>query len=476
MKKLFSMVSIVIFVFTLVGCDAYPIEEQFDELLAELESKEETILTLEQDLQEITELLLELQATLELTESQKAELQSMITVLETEIYLLEEDIQELQEQIYDNVITVSFDNGYDMYKSGTIAYNDDFEGTLLDLIDADYDVHYYDTEYGAFIYGIAGITTMQGNYIAFSKNGEASMVGVDAAIFEDGDIFTFELTWWDTGLQTVYEGIQRFLNNHADDYVNETTANYNVVVGLKLLGVLDEYITQTEMEALVDTTNLTTNTDYFKAIIRLQAVGSDVSQLMIDLAEDATISDFGGTAYALLALNSDSHSADFSTFEANAISSYNLRNPEDLGLDAGGITLVALSEYSNDNTVQSHIDNFAFWIHDEQLPSGGVMTRDLGWGSTENAASISQVIMGLVANDLDPRGVDYTKGTNNLISRLLEFQTDTGSFDWVLTDEVEEDLAFSTPQAFLALVTYQTYVNRMHAVNPYANVIIEEIS
>ena len=114
------------------------------------------------------------------------------------------------------------------------------------------------------------------------------------------------------------------------------------------------------------------------------------------------------------------------------------------------------------------ITEFATWIQNDQLPSGGIETRDMGWGSSENAASISQVIIGLVANGIDPRGVNYTQGTNNLITRLLDFQHPTGSFDWTLTDAVDEDLAFSTPQAFLALVVYQEYANTMSAVNPYS--------
>ena len=80
---------------------------------------------------------------------------------------------------------------------------------------------------------------------------------------------------------------------------------------------------------------------------------------------------------------------------------------------------------------------------------------------------MSQVILGLLANGIDPTGTDYTKGTNNLISRLLDFGTETGSFDYVLDDELTEDLAFSTPQAFLALVTYQVFANTYSAVNPY---------
>ncbi len=127
---------------------------------------------------------------------------------------------------------------------------------------------------------------------------------------------------------------------------------------------------------------------------------------------------------------------------------------------------------SNYTDVDSLIEEYTTWISTSQLDSGGVMTRDVVWGETtypgtENASSISQIILGLIANGIDPTGIDYTKGTNNLISRLLEFGTETGSFDYVMGDELTEDLAFSTPQAFLALVAYQVYSNTYNAVNPY---------
>jgi len=442
------VVSIFLLAFTLVGCD-------------EISLTAEEITTLQEDLQD------KLDEVTTLNESLST-LQETVDTYEDQIADLEAQIAELQAQIYDNVITVTFENDEGNYSSGTIGFNDDFEGTLLELLEVEFDVQYTTSEYGAFIYGIEGISTMTGNFISFGKNGEASMVGVDSTIFTDGDVFSFTLTWWDTKLQAVNEGIELFLQNHAADYVNETTVNYNVLVALDLMGLTNEYITQAEVEALVDTTSLTSNTDYFKAILSLQVVGSDVSQLYTDFATTASIGAYGGTAYGLLALNSATHSADYTSFESSALTSYDTESPYDLGLDSGGITLVALSEYVGDTEVDAMITEFATWISTDQLLSGGIMTRDLGWGASENSASISQVILGLVANGIDPCGVDYTQGDNNLVARLLEFQTDTGSFDWVLTDEINEDLAFSTPQAFLALVVYQQYVNTMSAVNPYS--------
>jgi len=448
MKKLFSIASILLLTVTLVGCD-------------EIALSAEEIATLQEELQD------NLDEVTALTENLTA-LQETVDGYEDEIADLEFQIEQLQALIYDNVITVTFDDGYGTFISGTIGFNEEYEGTLLDLLDEHYDVQFTTFEYGSFINGIEGITTMQGNYISLGKNGEAAMVGVDAITFDDGDVFSFELEWWDTGLQAVYEGIQLFLDNHALDYVNSSSADYAVVAGLSMLGVLDEYITQTEMETLIDASALATNTDYFKAIIRLNAVGSDTTSLYDTFAGIASTGSYGATAYGLLAMNCTENTAHFGPFESIAMESYDTESPYDLGLDSGGITVLALSEYAGDTDVDAMITEFATWIHEDQLESGGIMTRDMGWGSSENSASIASVILGLVANGINPAGVEYTQGTNTLVSRLLEFQTSTGSFDWDLTDEYDEDLMFSTPQAFLALVVYQQYANTMSAVNPYS--------
>ncbi len=186
----------------------------------------------------------------------------------------------------------------------------------------------------------------------------------------------------------------------------------------------------------------------------------------------ATVGPYGQTAYALLALDSFSYIYDYSAYLSAAIADLSTTTPYDLGLDAGGVSILALSSHTTEPGVQDLIDEFTTWISASQLDSGGVKTRDIIWGDTtypgtENASSISQVILGLLANGINPTGPDYTKLEGNLITSLLSFQTETGSFDWAKNDEQTEDLAFSTPQAFLALVAYQVYSSTYSAVNPY---------
>jgi len=192
--------------------------------------------------------------------------------------------------------------------------------------------------------------------------------------------------------------------------------------------------------------------------------------LMSELNDMVTVGPYGQTAYGLLAL--DSYALDYSTYLSAALADLSTTTPFDLGLDAGAVSIMALSSHVAEPGVQDLLDEFTTWISTSQLDSGGVKTRDVVWGDTtypgtENASSIAQVILGLVANGIDPTGPDYTKLDGNLITSLLIFQTETGSFDWAMNDEQTEDLYFSTPQAFLALVAYQVYVNTYSAVSPY---------
>lgn len=436
MKKLFSMAAIFITALTLVGCSTN-----------EVDNLEKEIDDLNQEIYDIH---------LEMGNHIIAN-----TVLEEEIEALETEIALLQAQIFDNIITFTLSDEYGSFSSETVGYNDNYDGTLFDLLDDNFTVGYSVMDYGNYITSIDNLKPKTGAYISFSRNGISSMVGVDAAVFTDGDIFSFEVVWWDTLQQSVDNAIQLFIENHAGDYVNSTTVDYNVLLALDLLEITSDYVTVSEVESIVDDSTLVTIADYFKSIMKLNAVGSDSTELITELNVIIVPGAYGQTAYGLLAMDSIATNVDYSAFVTVALANLNTITPFDLGLDAGGISIVALSNYSDIGTL---ITDYITWISTSQLDSGGVVTRDSDWGSgTENSSSMSQIILGLVANGIDPTGTDFTKGTNNLISRLLEFGTDTGSFDYIL----DEDLLFSTPQAFLALVSYQVYANTYSEVNPF---------
>ena len=455
MKKLFSLASVFLLVLVLAGCNN---ETEIQELQNEIEAKTALISELEAEIVDMV------------ADSQFESSNNEVLVLRIEE--LEEQIAQLQALIFDNVVTFTFSDEYGTFTSETIGYNNDFEGNLFDILDENFTVGYTESEWGKFIYSLDHLTPKTGAFISFSVNGQMSMVGVEESLFEDGDVFAFEVIWWDMTQKAVDDAIQLFLLNYASDYVNSTSVDYNIISALNLLGLVDEYVSSTDVETLVNDTTLTSVNDYFKAIIKLQSVGVNTDSLTTDLNAMVTVGPYGQTAYGLLTFDCNIHTVDYSAYVTSALADLDTTSPYDLGLDAGGISLVALSKYTSETGVQALIDEYTTWISTSQLDSGGVQPRDVVWGETtypgtENAASISQVLLGLISNGIDPTGLDYSKGDNNLITRLLEYQTDTGSFDWAFGDEYDEDLTFSTPQAFLALVVYQTYANTYASVNPY---------
>ncbi|MEC9485070.1 MAG: hypothetical protein UMR38_04275 [Candidatus Izemoplasma sp.] len=442
MKKLFSMVLMIMLIFSLTACN----NTELNEKLSEIETLQQEVETLQDNL---------------------GDKDNLIAEYESEIDNLEAQIAALQSQIYDNIITVTYEDYYGDYRSTSVGYNDDYEGNLFELLETEFSIDADDTDYGKMITSFEHLTPLNGAYIAFYKNGEMSMTGVEATSFENGDVFGFTVEYWDAFEQQVDDAIQLFLINHVNDYVNETTYNYHVVSALNLLGILEEYTTNEAIETYVEGLTLETYSDYFKAIALLNASNNDATTYISDLANIAQTGPYGQTAYTLMALNSVDTDVDFTTFESNALSYFTNNTPYDAGLDTGGVDLMALSKYTDETGVDTLINDYLNWVKTDQLDNGGIMTRDMGWGSTLNAASISQVLMGMMANGVNPRSAEYTTNDNTLIDALLLFQTDTGSFDWVLTDDTNEDLLFSTPQAFLALVMYQKISNEGTAVHPF---------
>lgn len=461
MKKLFSVVLMIVVVLSLSACS----NNDLDEKLAEISTLEQEIAALEEAVEAKDQQIEEL-------ESEALNNSGLLSEYEAAIESLNDQVAELQELIYDYQITVTYEDYSGDLRVRNVGFDASFDGSLFDLLDTSFDITAFDTDYGKMITAFEHLSPLNGAYIAFYKNGEMSFVGVDSATFTDGDAFHFSVEFWDTLEQQVEDSIALFLDHMVGQYINTTDGeevlNYNVVTALGLLGELDMYVDDAFIASYVSNMNLVTANDYFKAIALLNAANLDSSGIVDGLIDIAQTGSYGATGRQLIALNSIETDSDFSAFETAALEYYSLNTPYDAGLDSGGIDVMALSKYDDDPSVSALIDDYVTWIQTDQLDNGGLMTRDLGWGSSFNAASMAQVVMALIANGENPTSDDFTTNDHHLIDALLMFQTDTGSFDWDLEDDVEEDLMFSTPQAFLALVMYQTYSNNGYeAVHPF---------
>ena len=74
----------------------------------------------------------------------------------------------------------------------------------------------------------------------------------------------------------------------------------------------------------------------------------------------------------------------------------------------------------------------------------------------KNSESISQVIIGLCANGIDPTSSDFTKNGKNLIDALLTFKSDDGGFKHIYEGNSNGK---ATEQALLALEAYKELKN-----------------
>lgn len=458
MKKLFSLLIAFLVVISLSACTE-DLQPKVTELETQIATLEAQIATLEGEKDT-------LETSLQDEEDSNDDLTAAVATANTSIEELQTEIAALQAKIYDNVVTLSISYEDGSVSSKTAAFNDEFEGSLFDLLTDTYTVGAYDSEYGHYLYQVEDLHPLNGAYIAFSKNDEMAMVGVDDITFTNGDEFQFEISWYDMTEKAVYDAINVFLEQQAGEYVNDQAVNYHVIAGLHILGVVDEYATTQELSALVDLMPKTTNKEYFKAIVTAESAGLYLSTLYADFNEIVATGGWGATSYGLQALYANEHSTDFSSYDAAALTYLLANEPKDAGINSGAIDMIALSNYTDNEDVNTLVADWVDMVKANQLQTGGVQDLDFGWGQSEDASTIAQAILGLVAADVDPTSEDFTKDSD-MVARLVEYQLEDGSFYWHIGD-CDANTAFSTPQAFLALVAYQAYSNSGTAVNPYS--------
>jgi uncharacterized coiled-coil protein SlyX len=425
MKKLFSLAIVILMTISLVACTQPSDTTRIEELEATISEKEALIDNL---------LLL-----LEDKEVALSDLQDTITALQAEI-------DALRAELYDGTIifTVAI-NGEQLTQ--VVHYNEEDAHTLLDLLMQGFDVEFDDFGWGKFVTRIEGLTTKYGNFISISKNGEASMVGIEDLTYEDQDVIHFELIWWDTTALSIHEAIEGFLDNYIDSYLYDSL-HYYVLPGLYHLGIIDIY-DQTIPETLVEETA----NDYVKSILIYQSLGLDVTDLTEELFDLKSVSHPYPTALQIIALSAND-SLDLDAFKANFITDLNGRELAELDLDTLSLVLLALSLIEDTETLENDIISII-----EQL----LYMSAYG----DNAASFAHVIMALVSHDIDPKDSAFNDSEGvSLIENFLKFHSGTGSFYYKM-DDLEADLYFSTPQAFLALVVYEQYLNTFDEVHPF---------
>ncbi|ATW27577.1 S-layer homology domain-containing protein [Candidatus Formimonas warabiya] len=254
--------------------------------------------------------------------------------------------------------------------------------------------------------------------------------------------------------------LEEALENTVSYYVyhDTTLTNWEEVVGLSRAG--EDVSAETWQVEVWDVDSLDQSSDsgtYATYIMSMLAAGEDPADfqgrnLVEELADRQTEEgDFGGwltsTIWSIVAL--DQADADYHISGAMAFLLDQRTSDGGFALsgdtadpDVTGFALMALAPHTNITEVSAAIDEAQNCLKELQTENGG-------FGTTENASSISAVIRGLIACGEDVTSSAWVKNNHTMIDALFEFQLDDYSFCWKKDTPTTNSL--STRQALVAI-------------------------
>ena len=133
--------------------------------------------------------------------------------------------------------------------------------------------------------------------------------------------------------------------------------------------------------------------------------------------------------------------------------------------DITAMALIGIAPYTDQPKVRQAMDRAVKFLSDAQGPTGGFDEAFVGGISSE---ATSQVIIGLTANQIDPRMPMFTKNGINLIDHLLSFQTSDGGFRHTAGDGRSN--AMATEQALQALAAFDLFTKNKGVLYNFADV------
>ncbi|MEC0268591.1 DUF4430 domain-containing protein [Paenibacillus anseongense] len=210
-------------------------------------------------------------------------------------------------------------------------------------------------------------------------------------------------------------------------------------------------------------------TDLERTILGITVTGGDASQVEgYNLIEklyshsNMTSQGINGLVFALLALDSKNYSvpenADWT--RQKIINQIISRQNQDGGFvlgtgksdpDITAMTFTALAPYANNQAlVQADtLTKAANWLSLNQQSNGGYLSYGV-----DSSESVSQAIIALTSNNIDPASAKYAKNGVNLLDKLFKFRLPDGSFSHAM--QLRSN-AMATEQALQALAAYKIF-------------------
>jgi len=409
MKKLFSLGLVFAMLFLTAACGAD--DETVAELKDDMESMQQEIAQLQQQID-----------SLQLILGDKGE----------QIDSLQEELDALKAKVYDGALTFTVDTG-ETVLSELVHYRDNDELTPFDMLLMAYDVEYSETDFGYMIDAVDSLDAPHGSFIHISKNDTSLDTGLDAASYEDGDHFHFERQWWDPIAESLYDSIHLFTNNHLSQYIEPESVNLHVLAGLAHQDMLEDHTF-----TLKEDSELETAGDLSNGILKRMILGESYEGLQSDLDALASTDWLYPAALSMIAL----HDYEDSDFETDFLSKVEGTTIEETDHDSLIMAAFALSLLETEEATD-HYD--AIVEHLLEAP------HDFEYGP--NGTSYAMLLMLFAYEGIDINDESLLEDGKTVLDLLLDYQTEEGAFVYLLDDE-DADMAFTTPQAFLAISYY----------------------
>ncbi len=217
-------------------------------------------------------------------------------------------------------------------------------------------------------------------------------------------------------------------------------------------------------------------TDYARYSIAISALGYDASSFegydfINKITNNTRMINQGvnGPLYSLIALNSGNYqvpeNAEWTKEKLleeilkyqGSDGGFSLALNSASDADMTAMTLIALAPYTDQSEIKTAGERAVTWLSTNQKPHGG-------YGG-ESSESVSQAIIGLTSNGIDPTGAAFTKDGINLIDKLLSFAKPDGGFAHLLSGSSN---GMATEQALQALEAYNLFANKAGRLYEFA--------
>ncbi|MBE0700725.1 MAG: hypothetical protein IH571_03465 [Acholeplasmataceae bacterium] len=338
--------------------------------------------------------------------------------------------------------------------SHTIILEEHDERNVFDVLNQDMDLDYQIFDIGIFVNGVSGhypkeFGVTYNYWFMIYIDDEPITVGIGDIVVRKGMTISFvETSMLDGTDLFVNSLIYAYMDQYFINFVDFQVSDHHIFAAYAQLwknGYLSESLNDLQSDAPAPLPNRSTIASTFKTLVIESAYALSIEASQLVLLSMNPENHYEAISYLNSLTLLEEEITDINTTVDLILSGL----PMFMDADYAGMSLLSLSPYKEQAGVGIFIDDMIAYIKNHQTNEGIE-----SWGSS-NSASTAMVVIGLVAQGLNPRSSDFTIEDVDLIEAIMAYEMD-GAFKWDMAS-TSADHAFATPQVVAALVSYKIF-------------------